>query len=717
MDTPGNGQFMKRSFGDFDPEKAAIFKFKTFIDFCPFDQTDNVFKSFFMVPGGTDPNSPMPDPYYFERGDHRDDTPILRDLNGCQSFFTQQLAKEQADVERGSYEYGGQCGATMVNLGRIDRDFGPKSIEDKMIEFLDDYFYNENVKDLSPAVDIDDWIKNLAFMSVLLHYDSPIGVINNWYLATTNGGDGDWRIVQYDHNNMMTTEITPLLCRPECGPRMAYLPILQPTCGPLEEHKVVGRILTTDENMEKYVKYVSELVDVLTAEDGVISDLYDYGNIIKEYIVDDPSWSTTLEEYEDLELGDDIENYGIEESLHLLKFTRFRVQQVKEQIEAIEAGTLPRNGKYDPDAKCPDWRNSGVDIAKSGSTPGDDCAIPDCILAGLCYDNDPGICSLEGELQILDCALASPFCDSCFPHSRCGSATDLDNSGIFVSNIETCVEEELEICKFASPCFDHSTGRCAFDGSILTVDCQETVNLCEPCYPNSRCGSGDPPPMDNSNPVVGGGGDNAVDTGVFVPNNTTCGAGFEPCADAGPCFDHNLGLCAEDGSFTNSLCDSSVACAGCFPSSRCGGAGVDGDVVMDNSGVFTPNDDTCGPMMDMCAQAGPCFDHKMGLCADDGSFSEPMCEQAVACAPCFPSSRCGVGGATDAPQATEDSGAEVEEQEVTDEGEEPEQKEEEPSQASNDTLLEDGSGGVDRSSVFVSVLSLLVLSLGMLVVV
>ena len=585
----------------------------------------------------------------------------------------------------------------MVNLGRVDRDFGPKSTEDAMIEFLDQYFYNTEV-DLASAVDVDDWLKNLAFMAVLLHYDSPLGIINNWYLATTNGGDGDWKIVQYDHNNMMGKDLVSL-CAPQCAPRAAYWPIMQPTCGPIEKHQLFGRILNTDENMEKYLGYVSEFVDVLTAEDGALSNLYDYGNMIKEYIIDDPLSTLTLEEYEDLELGDDIENYNIEGTLHFLKPTRFRVQQVKEQLDAIQAGTLPLNGEYDPNAVCPDWRNSGTDIPKSGSTYSEDCMLPDCALAGICYDHNPLTCSLEGEILNPDCALASPFCDSCFPHSRCGSATDLDLTGSFVPNNETC-GDEFELCELASACFDHGSGRCAFDGSILTVDCQEAVDICEPCFPYSRCGSGDPPAVDDSDPVTSGGGDITTETGAFVPNDDTCGAGFEPCADAGPCFSHDMGLCAPDGSFANELCNDAVFCKGCFPNSRCGGAGVI-EMTPDLTVVFTPNDDTCGPEFEECSAAGPCFDHNMGLCGEDGTFNDPLCEAAVGCAPCFPNSRCGT--VTADADAMDDPEAEGEESPTG-------------TVEIDVTVLEDDSGGVDRPYAMLSVLSLVVLSLWMVVI-
>ena len=48
------------------------------------------------------------------------------------------------------------------------------------------------------------------------------------------------------------------------------------------------------------------------AEDGVNSDLSDYGKTTKEYVIEDPRNRSTIAEYEDQELGDDIEIYAPE---------------------------------------------------------------------------------------------------------------------------------------------------------------------------------------------------------------------------------------------------------------------------------------------------------------------------------------------------------------------------------------------------------------------
>ena len=90
-----------------------------------------------------------------------------------------EVVKEFTDVVRGVDEYGGNCAETMVELGRVDRDYGPKSVEDAMKEFLEKY-YGEDVDDLNDFIDTDQWLQNFAFTALLLHFDSPMGLINNF---------------------------------------------------------------------------------------------------------------------------------------------------------------------------------------------------------------------------------------------------------------------------------------------------------------------------------------------------------------------------------------------------------------------------------------------------------------------------------------------------------------------------------------------------------
>ena len=48
---------------------------------------------------------------------------------------------------------------------------------------------------------------------------------------------------------------------------------------------------------------------------------------------------------------------------------------------------------------------------------------------------------------------------------------------------------EFAQCNLGSPCFDHKSGMCAFDGSILIEECEEAEMFCKACFPHSRCGT------------------------------------------------------------------------------------------------------------------------------------------------------------------------------------------------------------------------------------
>ena len=68
-------------------------------------------------------NREVPDPYYFERGDHRDDLSDFTDPEGCIRFFVEQLTKERDDIIKGFLEYNHTCVLAMVKLGRVNNSF------------------------------------------------------------------------------------------------------------------------------------------------------------------------------------------------------------------------------------------------------------------------------------------------------------------------------------------------------------------------------------------------------------------------------------------------------------------------------------------------------------------------------------------------------------------------------------------------------------------
>ncbi len=67
-------------------------------------------------------NRDVPDPYYFDRGDHRADVPENADLEKCAEFFFEEIRKERADMVKGFVEYNQTCGLAMVKIGRVGKN-------------------------------------------------------------------------------------------------------------------------------------------------------------------------------------------------------------------------------------------------------------------------------------------------------------------------------------------------------------------------------------------------------------------------------------------------------------------------------------------------------------------------------------------------------------------------------------------------------------------
>jgi len=193
MEAPDQPYVMQRSFGAFDPELTSLYKMKTQFVTCA-----NVFKGLSSEVLEDLANLPVPDPYYFERGDHRAGVPEISDdldpaaaIGVCGAYFAEELIKEVEDFKKGYVENNSTCSLASLNLGMVDRKVGPKSSEEAMRSFLDSTFYSSDTgvgqvdRDL---VNDDQWIKNFAVYAVTVNLDSPMNNLNNWYLASASGG-------------------------------------------------------------------------------------------------------------------------------------------------------------------------------------------------------------------------------------------------------------------------------------------------------------------------------------------------------------------------------------------------------------------------------------------------------------------------------------------------------------------------------------------------
>uniref|UniRef100_A0A6S8YZZ2 LTD domain-containing protein n=1 Tax=Chaetoceros debilis TaxID=122233 RepID=A0A6S8YZZ2_9STRA len=466
---------MHRSFGAFDPAETALYKFKIIAASCG-DYTSEELE--------TAKQSPVPDPYYFKRGPHRDTIPVeYGNAEFCSNWFIGQYFKDRMDAVKGYVEYNEDCGEAMVELGLVDRDYGSETTEASAKAFLNDHIYAEDNSGLPDAIDIDQWLKNFAVYAVMLNMDSPIDNLNNWYIATTSNGNNDWRIVQWDHNTILSRNS---LCSSKCDLRLIYTPILSPSCTTaMEDHPLLGPILSNnDENLRKYVEYVEEFNSLLT--DDFFQELYDLGDSIKQF-VEYPQLTAETADYESSELSTEIEGYNTIYS-PFIRILRARKEQVEQQIKEFKAGTLPRDGIYGNSQveQCPDWRDpNGMNYVA------EDYLDESCSFAAFCGEAQPcfvsGLgCSSDGKFLIPECEQAS-LCGTCFPFSPCG--TFEDKSDEFVASTKKSECKEGGGCEIdAGVCFSETAGHCAFDGEMITEECKAKTS-CSACYPQSRCGS------------------------------------------------------------------------------------------------------------------------------------------------------------------------------------------------------------------------------------
>jgi hypothetical protein len=478
--------YYQRSFGTFDPEQVGLFKMKL-------DSSPRTCPKVYTT-GIVDPDSPLPDVPYYERGRHRDDLLISEAATfderapECGVFFQEQKEKVQRDVVRQFFEYDQSCSVTMVEADQVSRKFGKKSIEDSMINFLETYYDGEN-DDLTDFVDADQWLQNIAFMAIMVHLDSPMYAPNNWYLATANGGNRDWKIFQYDHNDILQ-QGPAFGMAPKCAPAMVYWPILKPWAGYLNTIPTVGRILNNEKNMEQYLTHVREQMNII-ANGKILEELHIYLETIAAYASKDDYFTRhyeTLEDFEKVELTNDNSQHNIYEN-PFLPTLRVRLEEVQKQLDAIDSGTLPRNGQYDYRSMCPDWRNPEVEIEPTFITA--DCPVPGCdgdVLA--CF----GQFCIDGEFMHEFCPLlGANECASCFPHSTCGSALEVEvESKLLVPNPTTCGPDIAAECEIFAFCYDPEFGQCSFFGEHYHIECRAISEKCAPCFPNSRCGSADP---------------------------------------------------------------------------------------------------------------------------------------------------------------------------------------------------------------------------------
>jgi len=394
LEAPDQDYVFARSFPAYDPSNYTLFKVKTLSIGCGLYTDAQLAQAQERINDTTTP------PYAFERGEHRPITPVLgiEQAENCTLLFVNNILNaEFADVVLAYLRANEECGAMLVEEGIIDRDLGGSEWEAIMETFIDEHLA-DNVcdpgctnSDLATEVDIENFLKNFAVYAVTLNGDSPMGNGNNYYLANAGDGKG-WKIVQYDHNNIGGD----LLCNPEqCNEHLPDWSILRPTCGSLESNQIVGPLLSDPVLHSEYVEYVRDFVETVVGNASFIEEMMQHAAAIKEDVIED-YWSDGGIHF-DAELSPDASEWNTNTTLLIsqppfLPLLKARVAAVREQLEAIDAGTFPRGPHLSREVEsweqCVDWRTTEPPASACyQNCQYEGCALPGLSISGFCDEN------------------------------------------------------------------------------------------------------------------------------------------------------------------------------------------------------------------------------------------------------------------------------------------------------------------------------------------
>jgi hypothetical protein len=393
-----------RSFPNYNPFNYSLYKWQIDAIGCgrydPDVLADAAVRLNETLSGGT------PKPYSFEPGPHRAPPPVYGKAGFVlcmEAFVNYHYNQDKRDVATLYLKYEEDCGEMLVEEGLMDRKLGTKNWDEGMKDYIRK-FLTKKVVDASKLkmsslngrgtvetqltclcsasctgstmdqeVDLESYLKTTALLAVTISQDSPLGSLNNYYMAQTGDGQG-YKLIAYDHNNGPGNSC-------DCGEnneRMLHWSIARPTCLGLEFNSVVGPLLLKPALHARYIEYVRDFVEQVAGAPDLLEEINNHARAIYPFVRDD-FWY----------IGG---NYPIQFSTNpndwqgnirqpLIPFLLGRVEDVREQLQAMDEGTFPRSphqaNKEAIYEECVDWR--------SNQPPAVAC-YNDCLYDG-CYEN------------------------------------------------------------------------------------------------------------------------------------------------------------------------------------------------------------------------------------------------------------------------------------------------------------------------------------------
>ena len=133
--------------------------------------------------------------------------------------------------------------------------------------------------------------------------------------------------------------------------------IARPTCKALSDNPLVGPLLSGSGNagnMQKYLQYVKDFNSNVYTNAELIAEMETHASAIASAVRAHATLQGLNSTPFDAELT---ASAGTWQSFNLLAFMEARGEEVKKQLEALEAGTFPRGDASVPASEsCQDWR-------------------------------------------------------------------------------------------------------------------------------------------------------------------------------------------------------------------------------------------------------------------------------------------------------------------------------------------------------------------------
>ena len=452
VEAPDQEYVFSRNFPNYAPESFALYKITNLDVTCGQYSKEEIASAAQRL--NTDSGTP---PYLFERGTHRPPVEQLGAFDGDQcieNYFRDAEGRDREDVVLAWLRYDQDCAKMRMEEGLIDRDLGQKEWDVAMEDFVRQHLdvvssqcdQNCANSNLGEDIDLDNFLKTMAFYAVTLDQDSPIGNGNNYYLAQAGDGLG-WKLQAYDFNFPF-----PAGCQTKvCDERLVHWSILRPTCTALEDNMLAGPLLTDPVLQRQYLAHVQTFVDTIYTNSSLTEQMTNHINATRPFINKDIYGAFGAYVGNEMSLDAASWREGATEQFPLLPTMKARGIDVKAQLDAIDAGTFKRGpiigmSDNEPWEVCSDWRET--EPPKSNCELGcqyEGCHMPGWTVQSYC-DEEAGIC-YHGDVD-----------------ERCENIAE----GARYVGMESRLDGSLTFCRYAQG-IPVATSECPSSGSIAVT--------------------------------------------------------------------------------------------------------------------------------------------------------------------------------------------------------------------------------------------------------